>query len=182
MTGRNKNSLVELRKHLRTKTQKELIDEIVGLYKSFDNVKEHYQASFFNDDDGVLNKYKTVILQEFYPKSPRQDPPARLSVAKKAIRDYKKISCSDKGLADIMVYYVEIGVQFINDYGVIDTDDAFYTSMMGMYQQALDFIYKQGLIDPFRGRLKAIISDTDNMRWGFHEELVDLYINYIDEE
>ena len=179
---RKKNTLTQLRKHLRTKSDKELIDEIAGLYKSFDNVKEYYQASFFKDDEGVLRKYKSVIEHEFFPKSWRQDPPARLSVAKKAIRDYKKVSCSDIGLADIMVYYVEIGVQFINDYGVIDTDDAFYTSMMGMYQQALDFILKQGLVDPFLDRLRAIISDTDNMRWGFHEELVDLYLTYIDEE
>ena len=73
-------------------------------------------------------------------------------------------------------------IQFVNDYGVIDTDDAFYTSMMGMYQQSLDFIVKQGLVEPFLDRLRAIISDANNMRWGFHEELVDLYLNYIDEE
>ena len=180
MTVKNKNSLVELRKHLRTKTQKELIDDIAGLYKSFDNVKEHYQASYFNDDTGVLEKYKKVIEYEFYPKSWRQDPLARLSVARKAIRDYKKVCCSDGGLAEIMVYYVETGVRYTNDYG--DIDEAFYVSMAGMFQKALNFIINQKLVDVFKDRLRAIVIDTENTGWGFHDQLIDLYNFHIDDE
>lgn len=166
---------------MRTRTQRELIDEIAGLYKTFDNVKEYYQASFFSDDKGVLIKYKSVINAEFYSKSRRQDPTARISVAKKAIRDYKKVSCSDMGLADIMVYYIETVIQYTNDYNVIN--ESYYSSIISMYQQALEFIFKQELVDVFIGRLRDIKSAKDNMGWDYYDEiLIDLYYRFIGED
>jgi hypothetical protein len=56
----------------------------------------------------------------------------RGSVARKAVSDYKKVSASKFGLADVMLYYVEMGVQFTNAYG--DIDEAFYNSMESMYE------------------------------------------------
>ncbi len=50
-------SLKLLRQQLRKKEQKELIDEIADLYKKFDSVKSYYQASVFDDDQGLLHKY-----------------------------------------------------------------------------------------------------------------------------
>ncbi len=85
-------SLRLLRQYLRKKEQKELIDEIADLYKKFDGVKNYYQASIFNDDQGVLNKYKKIIELEFFPKSIDAEPPCRLSVAKKRfliIKNYR---------------------------------------------------------------------------------------------
>ena len=120
-------SLKLLRQYLAKKEHKELIDEIADLYKKFGNVKSYYQASVFNDDQGVLDKFKQVIALEFFPKSIHAEPPCRLSVAKKAISDYKKVSCSDLNLADIMLFYVECGIKFTNEYG--DIDDRFYNSM-----------------------------------------------------
>ena len=60
-------SLRLLRQYLRKKGQKELIDEIADLYKKFDNVKSYYQASVFDDDQGVLDKFKQIIELEFFP-------------------------------------------------------------------------------------------------------------------
>lgn len=61
-------SLKLLRQYLRKKEQKELIDEIADLYKKFDSVKSYYQASVFDDDQGVLEKYKLLIEYEFFPE------------------------------------------------------------------------------------------------------------------
>ena len=44
-----------------------------------------------------------------------------------------------------------------------------------MIKITLEFIVKHGLVESFKDRLIAIVSDTDNVGWGFHEELVDLY-------
>ena len=51
----------ELKKALKSKTQKELIDDIATLFKSFEVVKEYYQVQLFDDDDSVLQKYKAII-------------------------------------------------------------------------------------------------------------------------
>jgi hypothetical protein len=172
-------SLKLLRQHLRKKEQKELIDEIADLYRRFDSVKSYYQASVFNDDVGVLEKYKLIIEHEFFPKSIHVEPPCRISIAKKAIADYKKLSCSDANLVDIMLFYVECGVNFTNDYG--DIDERFYNSMASVYINACNFILRNNLQRMFQPRALAIVTDTSDCGWGFHEYLRDSYYQFFDE-
>jgi hypothetical protein len=167
-------SLKLLRQYLRKKEQKELIDEIADLYKKFDSVKSYYQASVFDDDQ--LEKYKQIIEYEFFPKSIHAEPPCRISVAKRAIADYKKLSCSDTNLADIMLFYVECGVKFTNDYG--DIDERFYNSMASVYVNVCQFIDKNNLKSKFQPRALAIVADTSNCDWGFHEYLRDSYDDF----
>lgn len=174
-----KPSLTELKKQLRKKTQNELVEEIAHLYKRFSNVKEFYQASFFNDDSAVLEKYKKIVSDEYIPSGRRQFPKMRASVAKKAISDYKKISTSNAGLADIMLTFVESGIWCTNEYG--DIDEPFYNSMESMYENAIKFIVKEGLFQAFDDRLHAIVEDTSNIACGFHDSLSDTYDSYADD-
>ena len=166
-------SLKLLRQYLRKKEQKELIDEIADMYKKFDSVKSYYQASVFDDDQGVLEEYKQIIEYEFFPKSIHAEPTCRISVAKKAIADYKKLSCSDANLADIMLFYVECGVEFANEYG--DIDERLYNSMASVYENACEFIHNKNLESMFQPRALAIVTDTSNLGWGFHDYLRDRY-------
>ncbi len=175
-----KITLSELKKYLRKKSDAELIEEIANLYKKFDSVKEYYRASFFNDDEVVLQKYKDVITDEFFPKSLHADPKARLSVARKAVRDYKKVSCSDSGYAEIMLHYVEVGIEFTNTYGGIDTP--FYSSMANMYFDAANFIDKHNMVDLFQERLYKMVFDTQDCGWGFHDSLAETYFEMISAE
>ena len=172
-------SLKLLRQYLRKKGQKELIDEIADLYKKFDNVKSFYQASVFDDDQGVLQKFKHIIELEFFPKSIYAEPPCRLSVAKKAIFEYKKMSCSDLNLADIMLFYVECGISFTNEYG--DIDDRFYNSMGSVYANACEFINNNDLEEHFQARALAAVTNTLDCGWGFNEYLGDTYYQYFDD-
>lgn len=172
-------SLKLLRQHLKTKEKKELIDEIADLYKKFPDVKNYYQASAFNDDQSVLNKYKAVINAEFFPESRYAEPPCRLSGAKKAISDYKKVSCSDSNLADIMLFYVECGVKFTNTYG--DINERFYSSMESQYAAACEFIIVRELQNGFQKRAHDIVTKTANCGWGFHDGLAETYFSYFDD-
>ena len=172
-------SLKLLRQHLRKKEHKELIDEIADLYKKFDSVKSYYQASVFDDDQGVLKKYKLIIEYEFFPKSIHAEPPCRISVAKRAIADYKKLSCSDANLVDIMLFYVECGIEFINDYG--DIDERLYNSMASVYVNACNSIHKNNLERMFQPRALTIVADSSNCGWGFHDYLADSYDQYFSE-
>ena len=175
-----KITLTELKKHLRKKSDAELVEEIADLYKKFDAVKEYYRASFFNDDEAVLQKYKDVITEEFFPRSLHVDPKARLSVARKAVRDYKKVSCSDSGYAEIMLHYVEIGIEFTNTYG--DIDSPFYSSMANMYFDAADFIKNHSMATLFQEHLYKMVLDTQDCGWGFHDSLVETYFDVISSE
>ena len=175
-----KITLIELKKHLRKKSDKELVEEIADLYKKFDTVKEYYRASFFNDDEAVLQKYKDIITEEFFSKCLHADSKARLSVARKAVRDYIKVSCSDSGYAEIMLHYVEVGIEFTNTYGGIDSP--FYSSMATMYFDAADYIERHNMVDLFQERLYKMVLDTQDCGWGFHDSLVETYCDVISTE
>lgn len=173
-----KPTLTELKKELRKKTQSELVEEVAHLYKKFSNVKEFYQASFFSDDSTVLEKYKQIVQNEFIPSGRSQFPKMRASVARKAISDYKKVSCSNLGIADIMLTYVESGVYCTTEFG--DIDEPFYNSMESMYESALKYMVKEGLFHEFQDRAEAIVTNTSECGWGFHDELNHLYYAYND--
>ena len=80
--------------------------------------------------------YKARIRHEFFPA--RGFGAARLSVARKAIANYRKLSPPPASLADLMLFYVETGVQYTNTYG--DINATFYRSMETMFQRAARLI------------------------------------------
>ena len=98
---------------------------------------------------------------------------ARLSVARKAVTDYKKIATAPEGIIDVMLYYVEVGVQFTNTYG--DINEAFYNSMESMYAQACKQIREHHREELFDKRAYALVEATRHIGWGFHDGLQDIY-------
>lgn len=174
-----KVTLREVREYLRSKSHAQLVEDIVVLYGKLDGVKEFITFQMgrgFSDE--LLEKQRAIIQKEFFPA--RGFGQARLSIARKAITEYKKTSPNIPGVVELMVFYVEIGVRFTNDYG--DISESFYNSMESMYKQALKSIIQYGLQEQFRERCKQIVSDTRDIGWGFHDTLSDLYHDILDEE
>lgn len=103
-----KINLTTLKKHLKERSQAELIGDIAELYKRFQPVKDYYQIQLApQDETQVAAKYKKIIEDEFFPA--RGFGRAKLSAAKKAITEYKKVTKTATGLIDIMLFYVEQG-------------------------------------------------------------------------
>jgi len=46
------------------------------------------------------------------------------------------------------------------------------------YSNALDLIDKNGLLDKFENRANKIVVDTENIGWGFHDYLGDVYYQH----
>ncbi len=170
-----KVSLSELKKRLSFKTNAELVAEIAELYQKFPVVKEYYQSNFFGDELTVLDKYKEIVNNEFQMRGNRF-PKMRLSVARKAVADFKKVARSTQNIADLMVTYVEAGVACTLEFG--DIDEPFYNSMESMYETALKHVIKEALFSEFKDRLKLIVLNTRGMGWGFHDQLSDLFELY----
>ncbi len=122
-------------------------------------------------DEDVIERYKAQIKKEFFPT--RGFGRGRISIAKKPVSEYAKVSNSAEGQADMMLYYVEMGVKYTNAYG--DIDEPFYYSMESMYERACKWIVKHGLLDEFAGRCLKIVRDTGNIGWGFHDTLGEIY-------
>ena len=164
-------SLKNLKEYLKQRSKEELINEISGLFTKFEYVKDYYQTKLGQNDVQVLQKYKDIIEDEFFPT--RGFGKARLSVARKAVSDYQKVSGSKESLADIMIFFVEMGVQYTNSYG--DINESFYNSMESMYARAIKFITEHKLQKMFESHCRKIVEDTVNIGWGFHDGLSNLY-------
>ena len=168
--------LNELKKNLNQASKENLIKQISDLFKKNAFVKDYYTIKYDEEQSlAVLARYKDIIENEFLPD--RGFGKARLSVAKKAITDFKKLSGNKEQIADIMLYYVEIGVAFTTTYG--DIDGPFYTSMEGMYEQAVKYIVDAGLESLFIDRCLDVVNDTKGMGWGFHDGLRITFDDYL---
>ncbi len=169
------NGLTSVRKYLSSFSKKRLIDEIINLTHLFPQVKKYYHIrSNPQKINEILIGYKDEIKKEFFPK--RGFGEARLSVATKIIRDYKKISADPKSFIDLMIYYVEQGVKYTQAYG--DIDEPFYESVETMYDNALILAKENDLLEKFKPRAQKIKTDTSDIGWGFGDNIDDIFNSY----
>ena len=169
--------ITELKKHLKSSTKEQLVSDIADLFKKNEFVKDYFHSKFGDDNShSILVKHKAIIENEFFPS--KGEGKVRLSVAKKAITEFKKISNDKSLIAELMLFYVENGVSYTNCYG--DINEQFYLSMESMYERTLDFITDNNLIDIFKGRCRKIVDDSVDIGWGFHDQLYDTYLDYIE--
>ncbi len=165
--------LKEVKSELNKLDKDALIKHISELYKKFKPVKEYLDFYINPDEKKLLEKYKDKVTQGFFPK--RGDN-IKLSISRKAINDFKKLGVSQEYLADLLLHFVECGVELTNTYG--DINENFYTSVGNTYDKALQIIDNNGLLEKFKARALKIINDTENVGWGFHDYLVDLYYDH----
>lgn len=157
-------------------TKEELVKDILDLFQKNQFVKDYYiSKEADNSSSPIFLKHKEIIEKEFFPA--KGDGKARLSVAKKSISDFRKLSNNNLLIADLMIFYVEIGVRYTNEFG--DIDENFYSSMENMFEQALKFILSNNFSNHFQDRCLEIVEDTVNIGWGFHDQLSELYASYI---
>lgn len=168
-----------LKKYLAQCSKKELEHDLNDLFTKFEVVRNYFQSKLnVTDNLRLLEKYKEIVNNEFFPR--RGFGRARLAIARKAITDYKKVCTSADQLADLMLFYVEAGVNFTNTYGDITT--AFYSSLETMYAQAVQLIVKHGMRDLFQKRCAQIMQQTSGIGWGFHDAICDIYEEHFEEE
>lgn len=167
-----KLALKELRQYLEQRSREELADDIVELYKKLDAVKDYYSLRLKGSyNEQLVDRSKATIRQAFFPG--RGFGEANLSLARKAVSDYRKVSSSTEGLIDLMLFYVEMGVQYTNTYG--DIDEPFYQSLETMYTRAAKLIVDHSLNAQFETRCRDIVGNTAGIGWGFHDSLNDAY-------
>ncbi len=165
----------EISRYLESLSAEELIEEIKKLHKLFPNVQEYYQVQLSDSgEEELLAKFKKAIHRAFDLHSDYSGP--KLREARKAVNDFIKLSGNSSNIADIMIYYAEMGVKFTNNYG--DIDEPFYASIENMYEKAAVYVSERELKDRFVERFKKMAEETDGIGWGFHDTLVDIYLEH----
>lgn len=165
--------LKEVKSELSRLDKATLIKHISELYKKYKPVKEYFDFYVNPDENKILNLYKEKVTEGFFPKKGYQ---LKLSISRKAINDFRKLGTSDESVADLLLHFVENGVEFTNLYG--DVNESFYVSIENTYSSALEIIEKNGLFENFNTRAHKIVTDAADTGWGFHECLTDLYYQY----
>lgn len=177
-------TLTELKKELKTLENSELVEIISNLYKSNDKVKDFLNMRFIGEkyQYDVLEKYKKKMYDEFFPKNMRKMP--SLKTAKGLITDFKKIG-SNGMLLDLMLYYVECGNEFTNEFG--DIDGAFYDSLCSVFNQFVDQLNSNGTEDlylNFKRRIENLVWSSSNIGWGYGDFISEksMEIYWIEDE
>jgi hypothetical protein len=165
--------LRDIKKELGKLEKDKLIDLVADLYKKNKSVKEFLDFYVHSDETELFRKYKDKVFKAFYPTRGFH---YKLKDGKQAISDFKKLGPSAELLADLMLFYVETGVQFTNDYG--DINEAFYKSVETCFVDSLRLMSKENLLDKFEDRVEKLIDDTDGIGWGFHDYMVQVWIDF----
>lgn len=169
-----KLKLTELKKELKEFDQKELIQLITELYKMNKDVQQ-YLSNKFMGEEAILDLYeksKKKINDEFFPN--RGFGKMRLAEAKNAILNFKKLSGDENKTIDLMLFYVELGTEFTNSYG--DIDSKFYNSMVSMFGKvAMECDKDEEIFNIFKDRLYLVVHKSDGIGWGYHDVLCDIY-------
>ena len=171
-------SKAKLKKHLQNLPKEEVIDIVLQLYDATDQAKSWLEFYMQPNVDLELDKAKKLIYSQFYTrKDYPKDPSFR--ECNKIVSDFKKMVADPIAIADLMLYYIELGCEQIVEFG--DFYESFYVSLENNFKRAAQFISSNGLIPQFNNRIKKMIESVDGTGWGFYDTLWELYEEYIGE-
>ena len=165
-----------LKKHLQSLSKEQLIEQVLDMYDNCKPAKEYFEFYLNPNEKEQLEKYKAIIINEFYPKGKYTEPKTRFAVAKKAIADFRNLKPSPELLGDLMVTLAEMACKFTFDYG--DMWEQYYTSAAINYELALKFLQKHNLLERFKLRCKSCVKYSKDCGYGFEDEMNDLFDEY----
>lgn len=111
-----------------------------------------------------------------------KNEPIRIAKGKQAIADYAKAVGDPKGTLELMLFFVESGTSFTLDLG--DIDENFYLALERMYKKAIDLLltFDEETIDAYYNRFEKLVTSTENIGWGYHDSLADMFYEAFPEE
>lgn len=167
--------LKEIKQELINQDKDTLIKHLIELYKKYDSVKEYFDFYINPKEEELLIKYKEKVREGFYPKRGMK---LQLSLSRKAISDFRKLDMSSVILGDLLLYYVECGVEFINDFG--DISESFYISAENTFEKLLKIFKEENVLEKYKERVSNLVKETIDMGYGFGDTIEDKYSEYYD--
>lgn len=158
----------DLKKYLADLNKEQLEEQIIELYEKFSPVKVYYDFAFNPKEDKLLQESKVKISHEYFPvKKPnakwRPKAKMRRSVAQKIIKHFISLGVDSFIIADLMLYNMEIAQTFSSNNFI--KQELFYKSMFNSFEQALNFVISNGILNEFKTRIIAIQQQTIQQKW-----------------
>ncbi len=164
--------LTDLKKQLNTMDKADLIALLCRLYKSSKQCQNLLDLMFDGEaaEAALIADCKKKIRAAFFGKR------LSLKAARSVISNIRKAAPSTEGLAELMLYYVECGVELTNVYG--DINEAFYDSIESMftdYVTLLNSMEHDGCYKKHAARLAKVCYNAEGIGWGFSEGIASIY-------
>lgn len=168
--------LTDLKKQLNTMDKTDLIALICRLYKGSKQSQSMIDIELCGNaaDEHLVVECQKQIRAAFFGKN------LSLKAARKVIGDFKKVSRNQENVAELMLTYVECGVEFTNMYG--DVDEAFYSSIESVfmdYVTLLNSMEHDGCYKKHAARLAKVCYNASDIGWGFSEEIAATYYEIV---
>jgi len=162
-----------IKKSLRKLDAPKLVKLIGTLYKLTSENRNFLHAHCLQNNVSI-EAYKKIIYSCMWPE--RDGQWFEYRKAQKAISDYKKASGDTIGEIELMLHYVETGNRFTVEWG--DIDERFYDNVISMCYKAAKKIMTlpETKQEEYRDRLEHLADSSGNIGWGYHEELVEIFL------
>lgn len=168
---------LELKKLLQSMDKAELVSLILEMYSTKKEIAEYLDYYVSPNEKEQFLKAQKIIEDEYFPA--KGWPKERLSVAKKAISDFSKLKPSPEFEAELMIFLVECGCRYTNEYG--DMTESFYTGMENNFNRALKFMKNHGLLDCFRPNAERCVKWASPCGYGFTDTIEYMFDEYYSE-
>lgn len=158
----------DLKKYLAELNKEQLEEQLIELYEKFSPVKVYYDFVFNPKEDKLLQESKVKISHEYFPvKKPnakwRPKAKMRRSVAQKIIKHFMMLGVDSFVIADIMLYNIEIAQTYSSQNHI--KYELFYKSILNSFEQAVNFVISNGILNEFKSRILEIQQQTIQQKW-----------------
>ncbi|WP_456312144.1 DUF6155 family protein [Pseudomonas shirazensis] len=158
----------DLKKYLAELNKKQLEEQIIELYEKFSPVKVYYDFVFNPKEDKLLQESKVKISHEYFPvkkTNAKWRPRAKMrrSVAQKIIKHFIMLGVDSFVIADIMLYNIEIAQTYSSQNHI--KYELFYKSILNSFEQAVNFVISNGILNEFKSRIIEIEQQTIQQKW-----------------
>lgn len=158
-------------------------DMITLLLEISDNNKqtrEYLKDMLYPDEKKVLNKYKAIIIDEFYLKKNILNPSMEFSICNKAIDKFRGLDPAPKLMADLMLTLSETTCKFAADfYEMCELD---YDRTAINFNMVLYYMREHDLLAIFKKRCENCVDYASNCKNGFDKEIADMHYQYYPEK
>lgn len=170
-------SKLEVKNYIKSLERCSLEELVMDLYSARKEAKEYLEYVIKPDDNVKLEKYRRIIMNEFYPS--RGDAKFRFSICRKAVFEFKSLDPLPELLADLMLCIPEYASQ-IAKWG--DLWEQFYIATENNFEAAMKFISQHQLQSQFQERIDTILKNCESSGWGFPDTMWDIYYDYSDKQ
>lgn len=161
----------DLKKYLKELSKEQLEEQLAELYDKFKDVKVYYDFAFNPNEEKLVNEAKIKIANEYFPARGKRAK-MRRSVAQKYIKHFMTLGVDVTRVADLMLFTIETAQRFSSKRYL--KYDSFFKSFFTAYQQAVNFMLENGIINEFLDRVVDIKEETVSQKWINKNEFINL--------